>query len=94
MHFAPYPRLPFCVIIYLNLWNAIVVFSSLSLIKTLCLQAYDQRDEAQGKIAAMKEKNEKDGRNFAEEMKELQRTLDHDEKLKNFLFHKVNSVEG
>jgi hypothetical protein len=52
-------------------------------------QAYDQRDEAQGKIGAMKEKNEKDARNFGEEMKELQRTLDHDEKLKNFLFHKV-----
>ncbi len=53
-------------------------------------QAYDQRDEAQGKIGAMKEKNEKDARNFGEEMKELQRTLDHDEKLKNFLFHKVS----
>jgi hypothetical protein len=39
----------------------------------------------------MKEKNEKDARNFGEEMKELQRTLDHDEKLKNFLFHKVRS---
>jgi cell fate (sporulation/competence/biofilm development) regulator YlbF (YheA/YmcA/DUF963 family) len=52
-------------------------------------QAYDQRDEAQSKISAMKEKNEKDARNFGEEMKELQRTLDHDEKLKNFLFHKV-----
>jgi hypothetical protein len=39
----------------------------------------------------MKEKNEKDARNFGEEMKELQRTLDHDEKLKNFLFHKVSS---
>jgi hypothetical protein len=55
-------------------------------------QAYDQRDEAQGKIGAMKEKNEKDARNFGEEMKELQRTLDHDEKLKNFLFHKVDKI--
>ena len=36
------------------------------------------------------EKNDKDERNFAEEMKELQRTLDHDEKLKDFLFHKSN----
>jgi hypothetical protein len=60
-----------------------------SLFKTVLAQAYDQRDEAQGKIGAMKEKNEKDARNFGEEMKELQRTLDHDEKLKNFLFHKV-----
>jgi len=40
----------------------------------------------------MKEKNEKDARNFGEEMKELQRTLDHDEKLKNFLFHKVGEL--
>ena len=54
------------------------------------MQAYDQRDEAQSKILAMKEKNEKDAKNFAEEMKELQRTLDHDEKLKDFLFHKSN----
>ena len=52
----------------------------------LAIQAYDQRDEAQSKIQAMKEKNEKDARNYAEEMKELQRTLDHDEKLKDFLF--------
>ena len=56
----------------------------------LAIQAYDQRDEAQSKIMAMKEKNEKDAKNFAEEMKELQRTLDHDEKLKDFLFHKSN----
>ena len=42
----------------------------------------------------MKEKNEKDARNFAEEMKELQRTLDHDEKLKNFLFHKVSRTSS
>ena len=56
----------------------------------LAIQAYDQRDEAQSKIQAMKEKNEKDARNYAEEMKELQRTLDHDEKLKDFLFHKSN----
>ena len=57
----------------------------------LAIQAYDQRDEAQSKIQAMKEKNEKDARNYAEEMKELQRTLDHDEKLKDFLFHKITS---
>lgn len=56
----------------------------------MAIQAYDQRDEAQSKIQAMKEKNEKDARNYAEEMKELQRTLDHDEKLKDFLFHKSN----
>ncbi|XP_023338844.1 coiled-coil domain-containing protein 63 [Eurytemora carolleeae] len=56
----------------------------------LAIQAYDQRDEAQSKIVAMKEKNDKDARNFTEEMKELQRTLDHDEKLKDFLFHKSN----
>ena len=56
----------------------------------LAIQAFDQRDEAQSKIVAMRERNEKDARHFAEEMKELQRTLDHDEKLKDFLFHKSN----
>ena len=56
----------------------------------LAIQAYDQRDEAQSKIQAMKERNEKDAKHYAEEMKELQRTLDHDEKLKDFLFHKSN----
>ena len=36
------------------------------------------------------ERNEKDALQYAAELKELQRTLDHDEKLKDFLFHKSN----
>ena len=31
-----------------------------------------------------------DAQQYASELKELQRTLDHDEKLKDFLFHKSN----
>ena len=49
-----------------------------------------QRDEAQSKITALQDRNEKDAQQYAAELKELQRTLDHDEKLKDFLFHKSN----
>jgi hypothetical protein len=38
----------------------------------------------------VQERNEKDAMQYAAELKELQRTLDHDEKLKDFLFHKSN----
>ena len=38
----------------------------------------------------MQDRNEKDAQQYAAELKELQRTLDHDEKLKDFLFHKSN----
>ena len=38
----------------------------------------------------LQERNEKDALQYAAELKELQRTLDHDEKLKDFLFHKSN----
>ena len=38
----------------------------------------------------LQERNEKDAMQYAAELKELQRTLDHDEKLKDFLFHKSN----
>lgn len=39
---------------------------------------------------ALQEKNDKDNQQYVSELKELQRTLDHDEKLKDFLFHKSN----
>ena len=49
-----------------------------------------QRDECQSKIQALQDRNSKDAAQYASELKELQRTLDHDEKLKDFLFHKSN----
>ena len=42
------------------------------------------------KFTALQDRNEKDAQQYAAELKELQRTLDHDEKLKDFLFHKSN----
>ena len=36
------------------------------------------------------DRNEKDAQQYVSELKELQRTLDHDEKLKDFLFSKSN----
>ena len=56
----------------------------------MAILAFDQRDEAQSKITALQDRNEKDAQQYAAELKELQRTLDHDEKLKDFLFHKSN----
>lgn len=41
-------------------------------------------------MQALQERNEKDAQQYVSELKELQRTLDHDEKLKDFLFHKSN----
>ena len=59
-------------------------------ITEMAILAFDQRDESQSKITALQERNEKDAGTYAAELKELQRTLDHDEKLKDFLFHKSN----
>ena len=59
-------------------------------ITELAIQAFDQRDECQSKIQALQERNEKDASQYASELKELQRTLDHDERLKDFLFNKSN----
>ena len=59
-------------------------------ITEMAILAFDQRDEAQSKITALQDRNEKDAQQYAAELKELQRTLDHDEKLKDFLFHKSN----
>ncbi|XP_060708398.1 coiled-coil domain-containing protein 114 [Hemiscyllium ocellatum] len=47
--------------------------------------AYEARDEAQTKMQQMKEKAEKDLALHAAEMKELQRVIDHDRKLKEFM---------
>ncbi|XP_067826290.1 coiled-coil domain-containing protein 114 [Heptranchias perlo] len=47
--------------------------------------AYDARDEAQTKMLQLKEKAEKDLALHAAEMKELQRVIDHDRKLKEFM---------
>ncbi|XP_041061606.1 coiled-coil domain-containing protein 114 [Carcharodon carcharias] len=46
--------------------------------------AYEARDEAQTKMQQLKEKAEKDLALHAAEMKELQRVIDHDRKLKEF----------
>ncbi|XP_014665796.1 PREDICTED: coiled-coil domain-containing protein 63-like [Priapulus caudatus] len=48
-------------------------------------QAYDQRDEGQSKMTALKERSEKDQTAYNVEMKELNRILDHDQKLKEFM---------
>uniref|UniRef100_A0A4W3HDD2 Coiled-coil domain-containing protein 63-like n=1 Tax=Callorhinchus milii TaxID=7868 RepID=A0A4W3HDD2_CALMI len=47
--------------------------------------AYDARDDAQTKMVQLKEKAEKDLVLHAAEMKELQRVIDHDRKLKEFM---------
>ncbi|XP_078095867.1 coiled-coil domain-containing protein 114 [Mustelus asterias] len=47
--------------------------------------AYEARDEAQTKMQQLKEKAEKDLALHAAEMKELQRVIDHDRKLKEFM---------
>ncbi len=52
--------------------------------------AFDQRDEAQNKMAALQDRNDKEAMQYTAELKELQRLLDHDERLKDFLFHKSN----
>ncbi|XP_072282742.1 outer dynein arm-docking complex subunit 1 [Pyxicephalus adspersus] len=47
--------------------------------------AYDARDEAQTKMQQMKEKAEKDLNQHTAEIKELQRVIDHDRRLKEFM---------
>ncbi|XP_077970797.1 outer dynein arm-docking complex subunit 1-like isoform X2 [Styela clava] len=50
--------------------------------------AYDQRDEAQNKILLLREKSEKDLQQFNAEIKELQRVIDHDKTLREFMMVK------
>jgi predicted DNA-binding ArsR family transcriptional regulator len=47
--------------------------------------AYDQREEAQNKLRALKERGRQDVQQQSWEMRELQRRLDHDVKLQEFL---------
>ncbi|XP_061423878.1 outer dynein arm-docking complex subunit 1-like isoform X1 [Lethenteron reissneri] len=47
--------------------------------------AYDSRDEARTKVALLREKADKDGAQYATEMKELQRLLDHERRLRDFM---------
>jgi len=51
--------------------------------------AYDQRDEAEQKMAALKERNAKNLSQYQMEYKELLRQLDHDTSLKSFLLGKA-----
>ncbi|KAG6921017.1 coiled-coil domain containing 114, partial [Chelydra serpentina] len=51
--------------------------------------AFDARDEAQTKLGQLREKAEKDLAQHGAEMKELQRVLDHDRRLRHFLDIKV-----
>ncbi|KXJ14271.1 coiled-coil domain-containing protein 63 [Exaiptasia diaphana] len=47
--------------------------------------AYDARDEAQAKMLALKEKNDKDIAQYKTEFMELERIIDHERKLKEFM---------
>ncbi|XP_040181608.1 outer dynein arm-docking complex subunit 1 [Rana temporaria] len=47
--------------------------------------AYNARDEAQTKMQQMKERAEKDSNQHSAEIKELQRVIDHDRRLKEFM---------
>jgi hypothetical protein len=49
------------------------------------IQAYEARNEAQSKITALKEKNEKEVSQYNMELKVLTRVLEHDRKLKTFM---------
>lgn len=51
--------------------------------------AYEIRDEAQTKIIILREKAEKEYQTYIQEVKELDRTLEHDRKLKEFMATKM-----
>ncbi|XP_033761786.1 coiled-coil domain-containing protein 63-like [Pecten maximus] len=53
-------------------------------------RAYEERDEAQNKMIALKERSEKDMAQHEVEMKDLQRIINHDNKLKQFLVFKAH----
>ncbi|XP_043210072.1 coiled-coil domain-containing protein 63-like [Amphibalanus amphitrite] len=53
-------------------------------------QAYDQRDEANSKAAALRDRNTKESVAHMTELKDLLRTLDHDHKLKEFMSTKAH----
>lgn len=47
--------------------------------------AYDQREELCAKLQILKERSQNDKTNHVQEMREMQRRLDHDAKLQEFL---------
>ncbi|XP_048196670.1 coiled-coil domain-containing protein 63 [Perognathus longimembris pacificus] len=53
-------------------------------------QAYRQRVEAMARMAAMKERQQKDIAQYNLEIRELERVYDHENKLKSFLLFKLN----
>ncbi|CAH1801342.1 unnamed protein product [Owenia fusiformis] len=53
-------------------------------------QAYEQRDEAQNKMAAIRERSVKERAQHEAEMKDLERMISHDNKLKEFMLIKMN----
>lgn len=56
--------------------------------------AYEARDEAQTKIIALREKAEKEFQSYIQEIKELDRALEHDRKLKEFMATKTMHRAG
>nr|KAF6464370.1 coiled-coil domain containing 63 [Rousettus aegyptiacus] len=53
-------------------------------------QAYEQRLEAMARMAAMKDRQQKDISQYNLEIRELERVYDHETKLKSFLLFKLN----
>lgn len=51
--------------------------------------AYEARDEAQTKVIGLREKAEKEYQNYVQEIKELDRALEHDRRLKEFMATKT-----
>ncbi|PAA68245.1 hypothetical protein BOX15_Mlig017320g1 [Macrostomum lignano] len=56
-------------------------------------KAYEQRDDCNNKIVALREKNEKDEVQYKNEKRDLERFIDHDNKLREFMTRKANTRE-
>uniref|UniRef100_T1J6H2 ODAD1 central coiled coil region domain-containing protein n=1 Tax=Strigamia maritima TaxID=126957 RepID=T1J6H2_STRMM len=54
----------------------------------LTTQAFDQRDDCQTKMQTLRDRWEKDDAQYQQELRDLQRTLAHDQNLTTFLTHK------
>jgi len=52
--------------------------------------AFEQRDEAQTKMSALQERNDKEKQQHHSEMKELKRIISHDDKIKEFMSIKAS----
>lgn len=57
-------------------------------------QAFEQRDEAQSKMSALQERNDKEHHQHHTEMKELKRIIIHDDKIKQFMTIKASDRAG